>query len=530
MTEGAQDPAIVVGGGIAGICAAIELLQRGRDVLLLDRDSSPAFGGQARESFGGILAVDTPIQRRAGVRDSTELALSDWLRFGELGDDERWPYQWAQAYVRDCRTEVFDWLCDLGVRFLPIPQWPERRGNSVARWHIVWGTGRELTLRLVERLRAVAGSRLELQFCHRVERLVVSAGRVVGVAGVHERSGEPFERLGSCVLAAAGGIGGDLEQVRANWPAGQGPAPRELLNGAHRFADGRMHRACADAGGALTHLDWMWNYAAGVRHWQPGQADRGLSVVPPRSAAWLDSTGQRFDPPLLAGWDTSEQVARIAASGGLSWQVLNRRIALRELAVSGAECNPSIRERRILAFLRDTILGNRWLVDTLEARCEDFLVAPSVAQLSARMQLDARMLEEQLRAFDATRKDADADAQRANIRKAREWRGDRLRTARPQAILDPAGGPLIAIRERIISRKSLGGICTDLDGRVLDSSDRPIAGLFAAGEASGFGGGGMNGRRALEGTFLGGCIFSGRRAAWGMMRATEAVSKDGTER
>ncbi len=534
MTAKAPGATIIVGGGITGIVAAMDLLRRGQEVLLLDRDTEANFGGQARESFGGILVVDTPIQRRNGIRDSTALAFADWLRYGELTPQDGWPYRWAEAYVHECRREVFDWLCRLGVRFLPLPQWPERRGNSVPRWHIVWGTGHALTLRLIEKLQEQAhapAARLDLRFSHRVERLLIESGRVVGVSGVRENADERFELFGAAVLVAAGGIGGDPALVRAHWPADCGPAPRELLSGSHRFADGRLHHECLALGGQVSNLQRMWNYAAGVRHWQPRQLDHGLSLVPPRSALWLDACGRRFEPPLLAGWDTSEQVQRIAGSGGLSWQILNRRIALRELAVSGAEFNPSIRERRPLAFLREMLFGNRWLVDTMTAHCPDFVVADTPAQLVQRMnallgtRLDAHgdpvclaSVERALQTFDDARshKEGGGDAQWGNIRLARRWRGDRLRTARPRPMLDPAAGPLIAILERIISRKSLGGIGTDLDGRVMDMAGRAIAGLYAAGEASGFGGGGMNGKRALEGTFLGGCIYSARRAARGI--------------
>jgi uncharacterized protein len=523
---------IIVGGGIAGIVAALELLQCGRHVVLLDRDAQANFGGQARDSFGGIFVVDTPIQRRNGIRDSTALALSDWLRFGELTPQDGWPYRWAEAYVHECRREVFEWLCGLGVRFLPLPQWPERRGNSVARWHIVWGTGQALVLRLIEHLRAHA-DRLELRFEHRVERLLVDGARVVGVAGVREADGQRFELHGSGVLVAAGGITGDPALVRSLWPPELGPAPRELLNGSHRFGDGRLHGACLAVGAQVSNLQRMWNYAAGVRHWQPRQADHGLSLVPPRSALWLDARGRRFEPPLLAGWDTSEQVARIAGAGGYSWQIMNRRIALRELAVSGAELNPAMRDRRLWALLHDMLFGNRWLVDTMTTRCPDFVVADTLPALVQRMNAlleplaDATVgpvrlesVEQAVQSFEAarTRGRAGADAQWDSIRLARRWRGDRWRTARPGPFLDPGAGPLIGVRERILTRKSLGGIGTDLDGRAIDPAGQPIAGLYVAGEAAGFGGGGMNGKRALEGTFLGGCVYSARRAARGIAR------------
>jgi uncharacterized protein len=529
------DAVIIVGGGIAGIVAALELIAGGRRVILLDRDLESNFGGLAKESFGGLLFVDTPIQRRHGIKDSAELALADWLRFGELTADAGWPYRWAQAYVENNRRDVYEWLRQQGVGFLPMPQWVERNGNSVPRWHIVWGTGHVLATRLIEQLfKSPQRQALTLHFLHRVEQLLIEGGRVVGCAGMREDNGERFEFYGSDVLVASGGLNGSLEQVRRFWPLAHGIAPADLLNGAHRYADGIVHNAVSQIGGRLAHLDRMWNYAAGVRHWAPRKPQHGLSLVPPRGALWLDANGQRFGPPLLAGLDTSAQVAQIARAGGASWQILNRRIAVKELAVSGAELNPSIRERRPLAFLRDMLLGNRWLVDTLLNRCADFVAAATLPELVDKMNalngdksIQLESISRALQSYDAAlaRRDL-SDPQIANILNARQWKGDRLRTANLWPILDPKSGPLIAIRERIISRKSLGGIVTDLQGRVLDNNGQPIAGLYAAGEASGFGGGGMNGKRALEGTFLGGCIYSARRAAHALLGSNSLGSLD----
>lgn len=514
---------IIVGGGITGVTAALELLSAGREVILVDRDIEANFGGLARESFGGILVVDTPIQRLHRIRDSVSLALSDWLRFGELTAADGWGYRWAEAYVNESRARVFDWLRSHGVSFLPMPHWVERRGNSVPRWHIVWGTGERLISRLIERLRNhPSAAALRLCFSHRVERLIESNGRITGCAGVREDTGEPFELTGDSVLVASGGVNGALAGVRNHWPVECGAAPSDLLNGSHLYADGTMHAAVARLDGRIGDLSRMWNYAAGVRHWRPRKAEHGISLVPPRGALWLDSDGARFDPPLLAGLDTSEQVARVARSGGASWMILNRKIADRELAASGAEFNAALRQRRPLAFLRDMLFGNRRLVDAFLADCPDFVVARSLPELVARMNafegarhVELESVERAVREYDAAIACGDyrSDPQLASIAEARRWKGDRMRTAKFRRILDARSGPLIAIRAHIISRKSLGGIVTDLEGRVLTNAGSPIPGLYAAGEASGFGGGGMNGKRALEGTFLGGCIYSARRAA-----------------
>lgn len=525
---------VIIGGGLAGIVAALDLLDAGCSVVLLDRDGEAAFGGLAKESFGGILMVGTPEQRRQGIPDTPELALADWLSFGDFGRDavaEHWPRRWAEAYVHDSLEHIHGWLRGHGVRFLPMPLWVERGqyggGNSVPRWHVTWGTGQRLAEVLVGRLLGhPRRAALTLRFDHRVEGLEVSGGAVIGCHGTATGAAPgPFTAAGGCVVVAAGGINGCLDQVRRHWHADWGRPPETILNGAHRYADGTLHEAVGTAGGTVANLDRMWNYAAGVHHWRPRKPDHGLSLVPPKSALWLNWRGERIGPaPLVSGFDTRALVTRICAEErAYSWQVMNRVIALKELAVSGAEFNPSLRDRSVAGFLRDTLFGNRWLVRALTEHCPDVVVAASLPELAERMNAlqgdDAVELE---RMADAVaRYDAEIargprlhnDEQLRRIAHLRRWRGDRLRTCRFRPILDPGGGPLIAIREFIISRKSLGGIRTDLDSRVLDAEGMPVPGLYAVGEAAGFGGGGINGLRSLEGTFLGGCVYTARRAA-----------------
>jgi predicted oxidoreductase len=524
-----QTDVVVVGAGIAGIVAAYELLGRGRRVLLLDRDVQENLGGLAKESFGGLWFAGTPLQRKYGIRDSATLGLADWLAFGELGAEDRWPRAWAEAYVERSVTEVYDWLREHDVEFMPMPMWVERGlhvpGNSVPRWHIVWGTGHVLATTLARHLLAHPAQDL-LQCCygHRVDALVTTDGRVSGCRGVVESSGEEFEIEAEAVVIAAGGINGDIDRVRANWHADWSRPPEVILNGSHKFADGRLHDAAGRVGGTVTHLDWQWNYAAGVRHWRPRKPGHGLSLVPPKSALWLNWRGERIGPmPLVTGYDTHDLVAQICRQDrAYSWQLLNRRIALKELAVSGAEFNPAFRERKRLSVARDLLFGNRWLYDELTANCEDIVIADTLPELVERMndlvgdgsvELDA--VTEAVTRYDqriALGPRFHNDEQLRRIEFARRWTGDRLRTCAFQPILEPKAGPLMAIREFIISRKSMGGLQTDLESRVLDGQGRPVPGLFAAGEAAGFGGGGMNGKRGLEGTFLGGCIFGGRIA------------------
>jgi predicted oxidoreductase len=517
---------VVIGGGLAGIVAALELLDAGKRVVLVDRAPREELGGLAKESFGGILFVGTPEQARAKVQDTPEIALRDWLAFGDFGRDaqrETWPRRWAESYVSE-NAAMYRWLRDRGLAFLPMPLWVERNGNSVHRWHVTWGTGEALVGAIARRLLAHAKREaLELHFDHRVESLIEEGGRIAGCRGVGETDAVPFEARGGAIVVAAGGINGDMGRVRRHWHRDWGKPPATILNGAHRFADGRMHDAVGAVGGRIANLDRMWNYAGGVHHWKPRKPDHGLSLVPPRSALWLDAFGTRIGAAQVSGFDTRDLVARVCArERQYSWQVLNRRIALKELAVSGAEFNPSIRSGSMLRVLRDMLLGNRWLVDQMMDNCIDFVSARTLPELVDRMNAlqgdDAVRLDavcESVEGYDAevARGPSARDEQVRRIAKLREWRGDRMRTCNFQRILDPKAMPLIAIREFVISRKSLGGAETDLESRALDLDGAPIPGLFAVGEAAGFGGGGMNGLRSLEGTFLGGCIHTARRAA-----------------
>jgi hypothetical protein len=526
---------VIVGGGLAGLVTALELLDAGQSVVLLDAGPTERLGGLARDAFGGVLVVNSPEQRRGRIRDSPELALSDWLTYGELdaGDPaDEWPRRWAEAYVNGARELLYDWLHGHGVRFLPVVHWVERGGdvpgNSVPRFHIVWGTGRRLIEVLLARIDAHPNKdRLLTRVRHQVCELNSTAGRIVGVTG-NVLGGvdgaevtNDFSAEGGAVVIAAGGVAGDLAQVRARWS--DGAAPSELLNGAHPVADGAMHAAAERRGARITHLDRVWCYAAGVRHWKPRFPDHGLSLVPPRSALWLNWEGKRFEaPPLVSGFDTSQLVQRVGAETKQhSWLILNARIARRELAVSGAEFNAALRDREPLQFARTLLLGNTELVTNLLDNCPDFVAAESVADLVARMHevddcddVDGAALADAIRRYDATAADkGSGDEQRRRVAAVRRNRGDWLRTCKAARIDDPRGRPLIAIRQRITTRKSMGGIQTDLGSRVLNDAGQAVAGLFAVGEAAGFGGGGMHGKRSLEGTFLGGCVITARAAA-----------------
>lgn len=521
---------VVIGGGIAGIAAAIELLDGGRSVVLLERTSREKFGGLARESFGGVFAVGTPEQRRAGIKDSVELALADWLTYGELGEEDRWPRRWAEAFVSRCRDDVYGWLKARGVTFLPVPNWTERGlflpGNSVPRFHVVWGTGLGL-IQILERDLFDHPRRDALQVCfgHDVTELVTRGGKFCGCAGQDQESGEEFSARGEAVIVAAGGIAGDLDQIRAHWDPALGDAPELLLNGSHPPADGRMHELVEQHGGQVTHLEKMWNYAAGVRHWRPRHPQHGVSLVPPKSALWVNFRGQRMGPPpLVSSFDTRYLVETICRQQKqYSWQILNWKIARRELAASGAEFNRAIRDKRRLAFYWNILFGNGALAQEFIDNCEDFITAETVDELAEKMNtltgaddVDAALLADEIRRYDegiARGPKLHNDDQLRRIAHARKFVADRVRTCKFAPIDDPGARPLIAIREQIVTRKSLGGVQTDLQSRVLDAGGDPLPGLYAVGETAGFGGGGVHGLRALEGTFLANCVFSGRAAA-----------------
>jgi uncharacterized protein len=527
---------IVIGAGLAGLCACLELLDAGREVLLLDRGGAGDIGGQARVSFGGILLVGTPEQRRLGIPDNIDIARADWRACAAFTPEDRWGVSWSDHYLEHSGEDVSQFVRGLGIGFVPAPQWVERGfhgvGNSLPRFHLVWGTGQYLIERLLARIEHHArADRLSIRHRHRVDRLLIETGRIAGCAGASEDGGADFECRAGQVIVASGGINGDLAQVRRHWHRDLGEAPETILNGSHEYADGRVHGAVAALGGRVRNLDRMWNYAAGVHHPTPKRPEHGLALVTPRSGLWLNWRGERFGPvPLMTGYDTRELVARICAEERkYSWLILNRRIMRRELAVQGAEFNPSIRERRTVAFIREVLFGNDWLYRQMVGPCPDIVTADDSAGLVAAMnamQGDDSVLagpvERTVRAYDdeiARGPKFYNDEQLRRLLHIRRFASDRLRTCKSQRILDPGAGPLIAIRLHILSRKSLGGIETDLSSRVLGSDGSPVPGLYAAGEAAGFGGGGMNGLRALEGTFLGGAILSGRIAGRSAARA-----------
>src|SRR3954468_2866763 len=513
---------IVIGGGIAGLVATLELLEHGRDVLLLDRCRPEEVGGLAREAFGGMFMVETSEQRRSGIPDSVELALADWMRMADFDDSDEWPRRWAEEYVARARDEVGGWLKSIGVRFFPVVNWAERGvhgdGNSVPRFHLTWGCGKGLVDGVWGAIqRHPRRSALEVRFGATVSALLDGPG-------VQLEDGSTLAARG--VVIASGGIGGNLDLVRKYWPSDLGPPPKDILMGSHYYADGAMHEEVARIGGNVTHLSRMWNYADAVRHPRPSRTLHGLKLIPPRSGLVLDPTGRRYGPEaLIPTFDARHALERMCEDDRkYYWMICNEKIARRELDVSGSQHNPSIREKRLVRFLLSILLGKPTLVKHFVDNCPDFVTASTLPELAARMAevmddgaLDPALMQAEIERYDANLargKGLWNDDQIRRIAQLRNWRGDRLRTAKFQPIAsDPDAGPLIAIRMTVMARKSLGGIQTDLGCRVLREDGSPIDGLYAVGEAAGFGGGGLHGKKSLEGTFLGGCVFTGRLAA-----------------
>lgn len=537
---------IIVGGGLAGLVAATELADRGKRVLILDQEPEQNLGGQAFWSLGGLFMVDTPEQRRMGIRDSRALAGSDWAGSAQFDrPEDRWPRAWAEAYLDFATGGMRDWLHGLGMRWFPVVGWAERggawadgHGNSVPRFHLTWGTGPGVLAPFVHRVQdhAKAG-RIELRFRHRVDEVTVEAGRVTGVAGTRlapddavrgaktnrEAAGD-FRLSASAVVVTSGGIGGNHDLVRAAWPRDRlGDPPDHMLSGVPDHVDGRMIGITEAAGARVINRDRMWHYTEGVENWDPIWPAHGIRILPGPSSMWFDATGRRLPPPCLPGFDTLSTLREILSTGhGYSWFITTQAVIKKEFALSGSEQNPDFTSGSWREVMKSRVLSGKSATGPVEAFKEhgaDFIVAQSLDELVAGMNrlagsdlLDLNAIRAQIEARDAqVANPFTKDTQMAAILAARHYRGDKLiRTAKPHRFLDPAFGPLIAVRLHILTRKSLGGLETDLDGRVMGETGQPIPGLFAAGEASGFGGGGYHGYNALEGTFLGGCLFSGR--------------------
>ncbi|MEU1970581.1 FAD-binding dehydrogenase [Microbacterium sp. NPDC019599] len=536
---------LVIGWGLAGLVAASEAAAAGKKVVIVDQEPRTNLGGQAWWSFGGLFLVDSPEQRRMGIKDSLDLARQDW--FGNAGfdrEEDAWPKRWAEAYLQFAAGEKRSWLREKGVGLFPVVGWAERGGygatgpgNSVPRFHITWGTGPGIVAPFQAAVEAAETAGLiTILPRHRVTSIVTTDGAVTGAAGdVLAPSGSArgiassrevvgsFEVSASATIVSSGGIGGNHDLVRAQWPSRLGPAPSTMVTGVPSYVDGSMYPVAEASGARLINGDRMWHYVEGIQNWDPIWPGHGIRILPGPSSVWLDATGNRLPVPLYPGFDTLGTLAHLRATGyDHSWFVLSKKIIEKEFTLSGSEQNPDLTGKDIKLLVKSRLMkGAAGPVQAFMDHGADFVVRDNLDDLIAGMKelpggesLDGDRVRFELEARDREIDNAfTKDAQVAMLRSARAYRGDKLvRTAKPHRILDPQAGPLIAVKLHVLTRKSLGGIETDLSGRALGASGEPVPGLYAAGEASGFGGGGVHGYRALEGTFVGGCLFSGRAA------------------
>lgn len=552
---------IVIGGGLAGLVASNEIARAGKRVLIVEQENEANLGGQAHWSFGGMFLVDSPMQRRLGVRDSFELAWQDWQGSagwdrleGEHPEDE-WAHQWGRAYVEFAASDKLPWLKEQGVKFTPLVGWAERgdltargHGNSVPRFHVPWGTGTGISDPFVAKAREAAQSGLvRFAFRHQVDGLLFDGDQVTGVHGTvlepdTSRRGAPssrnpvgsFELRAQAVVIATGGIGGNHEQVRKWWPSRLGTPPQKMITGVPEYVDGRMLDIATEQGVRLVNRDRMWHYTEGLQNWDPVWPDHAIRILPGPSSIWLDARGRQLPAPGLPGYDTLGTLELLRATPDIaeydySWFILDQSIVKKEFALSGSEQNPDITNRDLKLLLKSRLgSGAPGPVQDFMDHGEDFVVADTLPELVEGMNaltgddlLDLTAVEGIIRARDHEMTNPySKDAQAMGIRNSRRYLGDKItRTAKPHRILDPAHGPLIAVRLWIVTRKTLGGIQTDLSGRAMRADGQPIPGLYAAGEAAGFGGGGAHGYNALEGTFLGGCLFTGRTVGRSLAQA-----------
>lgn len=498
----------------------------------------------------------------------------------EKGEGEdKYPLQWARAFVDFASSGDFEsYVAARGLKLMANVGWAERgdgtaegHGNSVPRFHIAWGAGPEVVRVFAERvLEAEQAGHVQFKFRHRVDGLIVDekTGRAVGVRGsvladvdaaTFQRGQQTsrdvvgnFELRGSAVLLSTGGIGGNVAAVQRAWPVDRlGPrVPRNFVVGVPAHVDGRMIGIAERAGARVINKDRMWHYTEGLRNWDPIWPGHGIRVLPAPSSLWLDATGKRLPPFLFPGSDTLATLKYICATGyDYTWFISNQTIVAREFALSGSEQNPDLTSKSIWQLVTTRLLSSKGTipVQNFVKHGADFVVRDNLPDLVAGMnvlaaemngpQLDLAAIRETIMARDGQFANAYCkDAQAMLIRNGRAYWADRRRVAAPHAILDPAHGPLIAVRMNLLTRKTLGGLETNLRSQVMrrkqgegavGRDDQPFPGLYAAGEAAGFGGGGVHGYSSLEGTFLGGCIFSGRAAGRAMAEEVLGMVKNG---
>lgn len=546
----------IVGAGLAGLVAACELIDAKKRVLLVDQEPENSMGGQAFWSFSGIFLVNSPEQKRLGIKDSKELAWQDWLGtagFDRLQDEDAWAYKWARAYVDFAAGEKYAWLKSFGIKFFPVVGWAERggslaggHGNSVPRFHIVWGTGPGIVKPFADKVKkAIMDGFVDFKPRHRVDEFIQKDDKITGISGTilaesFAQRGEQSSRLGigafsyeaDAVIVASGGIGANIDLVRKNWPARLGAPPKNMVCGVPAYVDGRMLEITEHVGGRIVNRDRMWHYTEGLKNWDPIWPNHGIRILPGPSSLWFDAEGNRFGTPNFPGFDTLSTLEAIQKTGyDYSWFILTEKIIEKEFALSGSEQNPDLTNRSIPQLLKRILPGPPAPIQAFKNHGEDFVIANDLKQLVDGMNklagndlLDFIKIKEQILARDREMDNKfTKDVQVNAIYGARNYIGDKVvRVAKPHKMLDTKNWPLIAVRLNILTRKTLGGLQTNLDGAVIGMDGQPMPGLFAAGEVSGFGGGGVHGYRALEGTFVGGCLFTGRQVGRYLARASHS--------
>lgn len=537
---------IIIGSGLSGLVAAVTAARVGRKVIIIDREGPQSIGGQAFWSFGGLFLVNSPEQRRLGVKDSEELALADWLgSAGFDGPQDHWPRKWAEAYVHFAAGEKRSWLREEGVSWFPLVQWAERggqvtgqHGNSVPRFHITWGTGPGLVEPFARQ--AAELPTVEFRGRHYVTGLTQDASgwTVRGDVFAEDRAerGHPtstevvgeFELTALAVVVASGGIGGNIEMVRRRWPWGTPPSAESLVQGVPDYVDGSMLPIAEAAGAHLINENRMWHYPEGLRNHDPIWTNHGIRILPGPSSLWLDADGKRLPAPNFPGFDALGTLRTLTERGEYSWFVLDEATIAKEFALSGSEQNHDLTGKDVKALSGRLKPGPTAEVQAFIDSGIDIVTADTVSELARRMNAlvsSERISAEELHRVIVARDQQVAaglgkDPQVVATRAARKFFSDRvMRVVPPHRLLAAdgsgkhgSGGKLIAARLHVLTRKTLGGIETNLDSQVLNPDGEVVPGLYAVGEAAGFGGGGVHGHKALEGTFLGGCLFSGRRA------------------
>lgn len=537
---------IIIGSGLSGLVTAVTAARAGRRVLIIDREGEQSIGGQAFWSFGGLFLVNSPEQRRLGVRDSLDLALADWMGSAAFdGPQDEWPRRWAEAYVHFAAGEKRPWLREQGVSWFPLVQWAERggqvsgrHGNSVPRFHITWGTGPGL----VEPFARQAAELPNVTFRgrHKVTGLEHGSdgwtvtGAVLAPDAAERGRPTSTEQVGEftlrapAVVVASGGIGGNIEMVRSRWPWGEPPSAESMVQGVPDYVDGSMLPITEAAGGHLINENRMWHYPEGLRNHDPIWTNHGIRILPGPSSLWLDPDGQRLPEPNFPGFDALGTLRTITERGEYSWFVLDEATIAKEFALSGSEQNADLTGKDVKALTKRLRPGPTREVQAFIDAGIDLVVADTVRDLASRMnalvgtqRIDADALLRTITARDQqVATGLGKDPQVVAARAARKFVSDKImRVVPPHRMLATdgsgrhgSGGRLIAARLHVLTRKTLGGIETNLDSQALGPDGAVVEGLYAVGEAAGFGGGGVHGHKALEGTFLGGCLFSGRQA------------------